>query len=235
MGRSHVLISAAAWLVAAPPVVASVGHSLSGPALAASTTVCAAAALGPDWDHPRATFARTLGPVTALVAGVVSVLGGGHRQRTHTLAAAALVTAAATLLTTLPRQIGGIELPPNWGCWALLGFCAYTLTVSLGIGLRRSPLLGDLANLVVAAGLTVLAAHTVTGTWWWLPAAIGTGWLLHCIQDALTGGCPQFWWPLTGLSFRLAGLRTGGMVETGLAVAAGITVGWCVVLGSPLT
>lgn len=234
MGRSHLLISAATWLLAAPPLAATAGRSLSGVTLAASTAVCAAAALGPDLDHPQATLARTFGPLTAAVARMVAVVSGGHRRGTHSLLAAVVIGAASTLLAGLPRDVAGWRLPVNWGGWALLGFCAYTLTLTLGMTVWRARLLGDLVHLVQAVALTAVVVLTVPGTWWWMPVAITTGWLLHCLQDAFTGGCPQFWWPLGGGALRLARLRTGGVVEMVLAAAAGVTVGWCSVLGSPL-
>jgi len=51
MARSHALLGAAGWLAAAPVVSDAIHQPLDLPALAASTLVCAGAALLPDLDH----------------------------------------------------------------------------------------------------------------------------------------------------------------------------------------
>ncbi|HEY9472229.1 MAG TPA: metal-dependent hydrolase, partial [Mycobacteriales bacterium] len=88
MGRTHAL-SGAVGMLAVTPAVAALAPSLTphGPvALAAGTVVAAGAALLPDLDHPRATVARSLGPVTGALSKVVAAVSGGHRQATHSVA-----------------------------------------------------------------------------------------------------------------------------------------------------
>lgn len=79
MGRTHQLGGAALWLgttavLPVPPL-----------AVAAGVPVAAWFALWPDLDHPQAKLARSLGPVTYLLAVRVERAFGGHRAGTHSL------------------------------------------------------------------------------------------------------------------------------------------------------
>lgn len=218
MGRAHVLITAATWAAAAPPVAAALDRPLQGPALLASTAVAATAALGPDWDHPDATLARCGGPLTRPAAHLVAALAGGHRRGTHTLLCAVLVTAAAALLGSLPTRIGDVTLPPNWAASAMVGFCAYTAVAASGVG-RVFGRGGDALALTGAVVAVLATSHWLPTDWYWLPPALAVGWVMHCVQDSLTGGCPVFFYPLR-VPFRLARWRTGGVTESALTTAA---------------
>src|SRR6266545_1864406 len=85
MARSHALLGAAGWLAAAPVASDAVHQPIDLPTLAASTLVCAGAALLPDLDHHDGLIANSLGPPTRLLARGVSRVSGGHRHVTHSL------------------------------------------------------------------------------------------------------------------------------------------------------
>ena len=91
----------AAWCaVSASPLVGDL--DVSGVAVGA--LVSAGAALLPDVDHPSASVARSLPPLTVWVARLVSAVGGGHRGITHSLVGAVLFVA---LVAVTP-----------WGAWS---------------------------------------------------------------------------------------------------------------------
>ncbi len=101
MARSHVLAGAAGWLAAAPQVAQATGHPLGPGTLAASTVVCAGAALLPDLDHEHGTLAHALGPVSKVATEIIADLSGGHRHATHSLVfGAGMGLLAAVALTS---------------------------------------------------------------------------------------------------------------------------------------
>lgn len=97
MGPSHAATGAAAWLALTgwhSPV-----EALHLPAelqlLGALTT--AGAALISDWDHPRASVAHALPPVTEWMSRGITRAAGGHRRGTHSLLGIAAFTALAVV------------------------------------------------------------------------------------------------------------------------------------------
>src|SRR5450755_3420121 len=96
MGRSHVLVGGAGYLTLAAMAPGALGHL--PPAQLAAGAVCAgAASLLPDLDCPGSTIARALGPLSDLLARLVSLIGGGHRNGTHSLLAWLAVSVGFTL------------------------------------------------------------------------------------------------------------------------------------------
>src|ERR1017187_9031996 len=92
MGRSHLMLGAAGFLGAEAVMPSLVGTAPLGVAqLAAGTLVACGAAMIPDIDHPEATLAHSLPPVSNVVSRVVNKLAGGHRKGTHSLWCWALV------------------------------------------------------------------------------------------------------------------------------------------------
>src|ERR1700739_2927857 len=75
MAGSHTVLGAAAWLAAAPLLGEP---AVSAPALA----LAVAGSLLPDIDHPKSWVGRRLGPISAILGGLL-----GHRGLTHSLAA----------------------------------------------------------------------------------------------------------------------------------------------------
>jgi inner membrane protein len=75
LAGSHVVLGAAAWLVAAP--------ALGLPALdPAGLALAVGGALLPDIDHPKSWVGRRTKPLSSVIAGIL-----GHRGATHSLLA----------------------------------------------------------------------------------------------------------------------------------------------------
>lgn len=229
--RSHALVGAAAWLSAGPVVAAASGAVPLGPGeMLMGAVVTAGAALLPDLDHPRATIARTLGPVTAAVARVVGRAAGGHRGATHSLAAVVLAWVGVTALLRGPA--------PRPAAAAVVFVCAALAVRAIGpqqarggaalVTVAAVPALVVGAAALVDAGAAAVGAGGVVrdeaAALGWLPPAVAAGVLLHIVADLLTPGGVPLLWPLAGRQ-RLALTRTGGRVETAIALAAlGLTV-----------
>ena len=67
MGRSHALSGAVVW-VGGCAVAAGLGAQPAVATVVVGAAVTAGGALLPDFDHPGSVVARSLGPVTRLVA-----------------------------------------------------------------------------------------------------------------------------------------------------------------------
>ena len=197
MGRTHAL-SGAVGMLAVTPAVSAVTPSLTphGPvALAAGTVVAAGAALLPDLDHPRATVARSLGPVTGALSKVVAAVSGGHRQATHSVAGVLL----AAGLFGVAGSAGG------WWAWVPVTLLAGLAVAAVGLSKPVAAWAG--AGLVVAASAV---AGVDLGSWLGLSVAIGCA--AHLAGDCATvQGCPLLWpWRRR---YEYAHLRTGGRGE----------------------
>lgn len=205
-GRHHVLVGIAGWAAAAavcrvPPVT-----------LAAGAAVCGGAALLPDLDHPQATLAHTLGPVTRCLSKGVARLAGGHRRATHSF----LFCAAMGAATVLAVQA--------WGIWSVrvMAFLCAALAVRQVIGRGHW--------LAVAAGAAAAA--------WWLSEAIpvdspylglviGAGCLLHLVGDSVTRGAFPWLWPYRG-RWSADLLTTGSWQESFVVTVVIAGVSWLV-------
>lgn len=217
LGHSHATSGALAFATAATVVPVGVIELVQGPArisameLVLGTLITAGAALLPDIDHPKATIAQALGPVTYSLSQVVSKISGGHRQATHSLL---------------------FVLAAGWATWAgqhFLGryFSLGVIFFMLALGVRALHLSpsGDSLRaygpcILVAAGGTVLMDRWLPDTPRWLPFAIGVGCLIHLIGDCLTDrGCPLLWPWKPRLALPVIS-RTGNTVETWLLTPA---------------
>ncbi len=216
MGRTHALSGAAGWLALAPQVARATGHPLGPGALAASTVVCAGAALLPDLDHEHGTLAHALGPVSKVATELVADLSGGHRHATHSL-----VFGAGTGL------LAAVALTSRWLLMLVLaGFLAAAAVRALEL-----PRVGWPKAYLLAAMATAAAARWLPGPWAWLPAAVTVGCWLHLAGDLLTPrGCPLLWplpWRLEVplLDIDTASWRETRLLAPALAVAV-LVLGW---------
>jgi membrane-bound metal-dependent hydrolase YbcI (DUF457 family) len=186
MARSHALLGAAGWLLAAPVVADATGHPLGPVALAASTGVCAGAALLPDMDHEDGLIATALGPLTRLPAKAIARLSGGHRHATHSLLFGGLMGVLTWLLVSYGGRRAMLVLAALCAAFALR---AIRLTE---IGSNERLHWPQVA--LVASAVTWTEARFIPGTWSWLPAAVAAGCWLHLLADLLTPeGVPLFW------------------------------------------
>lgn len=141
MGRNHVTSAAVMWL-AGCAAASAVGIEPSAQVVILGTPLCAASALLPDLDHQKSVIARSLGPVSRLLAWGVSQ-ACGHRGLTHTAACAMVVGLAVTILSglTLGWSWWWLGAPVAVGCLThILGDC---LTISGCPLLWPLPIRGD--------------------------------------------------------------------------------------------
>ncbi len=161
--------------------------------------------MGTDFDHPHATIAQSLGPVTKLLARGIGLVFGGHRNGTHSLLGLALFTAG----TWFRVRLGG------WytGVWS--GFLLAVGSAALHLKFTKGSAIVHTLVCLVGSVLLVLSA-----TKWQVPFdlltwGVGIGYFSHAIvpTDALTKeGCPWFW-PFWKYRFHLANLTTDHLGE----------------------
>ena len=189
MGPSHAATGAAAWLALTSP--ASPVPWLHLPAelqlLGALTT--AGAALISDWDHPSATVAHALPPVTEWMAHGIAQVAGGHRKGTHSLVGIAAFTALASAAASLQVTVAGHSYGIGQGVIAaFLGAVAAT-------ALRLLPRRGWAPAWAFGVAIAVLGTVLSDGLWW-IPASVAIGVTVHILGDALTNNGVALLWPL---------------------------------------
>jgi membrane-bound metal-dependent hydrolase YbcI (DUF457 family) len=197
MGRSHALTGAAAFLAFGPKgglVATAVGAS-----------VAAGAALLPDLDHPQATAAHLLGPVSKVVARGVAAVSGGHRGGTHSAIGVAAAWGGAYALATWAP----------WQCQAI----AVALLVALAVRALEVPVVGGhVGALAVGVGVGIFAP-TLS------PTVVVIGYLAHLAGDVLTDHGIRPLWPLKdSMTFGIAG-ATGGWREQAIAAGLAVAIG----------
>lgn len=186
MGKTHAASTTAMALIGVIPLSAAAGHTMSpGPAIAAAV-VAGGYGLLPDLDHPQATLARILGPVTKAIATLTSELAGGHRRGTHTIWFAAIATVAAWLATT---RFG------VWGEAPLLFAGLFLAFMLMRLAPRHDSGVGEIGYALEAAAATVLIVSCIPDRWW-LPWAVGAGVIGHIVGDCLTTGVVPVLYPL---------------------------------------
>ncbi|RKR92738.1 LexA-binding, inner membrane-associated putative hydrolase [Micromonospora pisi] len=198
LGRTHALSGATGW-VAGCAAATAVGAAPSMQVMVVGGLVSAGMAIFPDIDHPQSTIARTLGPVTGLVArGIAAGASrlrsascdhcatgrrkGGHRQLTHT----ALFALA----------LGGLVSLAGWLAGARVGL----VVVWVAVGLAARVLLsrrqrGTLGAVLIASVVTAAVAVTTEMPWWWLGGPVAWGTFAHSLGDAATKYGAPLWWP----------------------------------------
>ena len=184
MGRTHALSGAAAYLAAAP-LLAARGLDTSATALLVGAVAAAGAGMLPDLDHPKASIARSMGPVTHVLARGVAWLSGGHRNGTHSILGLAVFTVIAVAVCA-------------FGGWPL----AILLALLFSLGLTAL----DIVRLsgVVYGVLLAVGTFALMGTTLWelypvdtIPWAVGIGVAAHIAGDMLTPQrCPLLWLPV---------------------------------------
>jgi membrane-bound metal-dependent hydrolase YbcI (DUF457 family) len=211
LGRSHLLVGAGGWLVAAPPLMSALGYPMDKAQVAAGAVVVAGTSMFPDLDTVNSTIARSLGPVTYVIARGVSKISGGHRNGTHSLLCALLMTLIAAW--ALNEPFGNI-----------VKFALCIFFVSLAV---RALTEADGAICFALSALIGATCASVAGGVEWLVAAAGMGCLLHMLGDALTSEGVPLLYPFSRRRFKLPVIqRTGNGVEKIIASACGLAVCW---------
>lgn len=216
MGHTHALSGAVAGLA----VVYFLGHSADAYTLAPMfAAVGAGAALMPDLDHPSSTAARSLGPLSRVVARVLRTLSGGHRKGTHSIIGTLLSTAVfAALVVWLPKELapyatGSIAAA---AAVALLGPVIAGYVAAVGVGTAVPGAAGSVVGLAVGVAVG-FGLHDNPGSWTALTVAYGIGYLAHLAGDLFTRDGVPLAWPVAG-PMRLAYLRTGSFTENMIVV-----------------
>lgn len=194
-----------AWVPNAPPLVLLLVVATTG-----------GAALLPDLDHPSATVARSLGPLTRGLAwaidraaiGVYEATAGpadkrrrsGHRLLTHTVPGCLGFGVIALLIMAVPPvPIGdsGLALPV---AAAVPGLLAALLAVG-------APAIGATFAVTVTAAAVIAFSQ---GTAWapLLAVAVTVGCLAHVAGDAVTVSGVPLTWPLERQGQRWRMVRT---------------------------
>ena len=174
------MLGAAGFLGIESVAPSLLGTTQLGPAqLAAGTLIACGAAMIPDIDHPQATLARSLPPVSNAISRTVNMLAGGHRKGTHTIWCWALITALA--YWGLQLSVGPIV------ALIVASFCALLFLRVL----TESDGLVCLLLACVLGGAAVLAAGPDMA---WIEHAIFIGFGLHLLGDIVTTeGIPMFY------------------------------------------
>lgn len=210
MNHTHSLTGAAAALAVAPALTGPIAelHPANLGQLALFAAAAAGAATLPDLDHPDSSPSHFLSPVTVVLAVIVSTLTGGHRKAAHWPVTSIVVAAAAAAMVWLA--------PP--------AATAVTAGLVAALGMWASGTAADRVTGITAAA--VVTALTVawdrqhpTGPWWWLPVAVGIGYLAHVIGDMVFGGVAV---GPSGDHVHIAELKTGGAVETAVVRPAAL-------------
>ncbi len=187
--------------------------------------VAGGAALLPDIDKPGSRVARSLGPVTKLLATGIAALAvsvfyatrteldtkssnGGHRRLTHT-GPGALLFGLIVGIAVLAHPIAGAVVLA-----LLIGLTAQGFR-SIGTGFT-----------LTGAGLAWWTISHYSG-WWplWVTVTVG-GSLVHCLGDSATNSGTPLLWPLTYQGKRWHMVRfpvtftTNDTVETELVTPA---------------
>lgn len=205
MGRTHVLMTGVLATASANPLAT---HFLDRPMTAGEVIAFGAVTAGygilPDLDHPQATLARVLGPVTKALATVVAAVSGGHRKGTHTIWMAALMVFLMGYLA--------VRWPVSEAIAVFVGLFLLAMVLRIGPKPRTGP--AELSYAAVAALGTFGTMHFLPELWW-LPWAVGFGVVGHILGDILTTeGVPIFYPLVPRLVIRLPILgRTDSTAE----------------------
>lgn len=227
MGRTHVLMTGAASTAAAPFLASHfLDRAMSPAEVVAFGAVTAGYGLLPDLDHPQATLARVLGPVTKAISTAVAAVSGGHRKFTHTVWFAALMVVVFGWLFTQ-----GYAWHPE-AITVFIGLFLVAMILRLGPKPRTGP--AELAYAAIAAVGTAVILWQLPDLWW-LPWAVGLGVIGHIIGDILTvEGVPILYpiapkfvvrLPILGRTDSTAERVLAGLLAPAWAVAALLTTG----------
>jgi membrane-bound metal-dependent hydrolase YbcI (DUF457 family) len=198
LGRSHAISGATLWLgvSAATAISAPLTGAYSLTPLFLGGAVAAGAAMLPDLDHPTARAANLLPPMTNGISRAVGKISGGHRQATHSVLGLAIVILLAELATWLTVDVGTLTVGDAHlaiGEFQLGAAIAAFLIVGLGMTtMLPSKPLGWIA---AAFGFVVVGLYSPDDHWW-LPLAVGIGYLAHMVGDAMTHQMIPWLWPL---------------------------------------
>jgi len=131
MGRTHAATAIAAW-TAGCAAASTAGWPPPTAAVIAGTVIAAVAAYVPDIDHENSRAAKSLGIATRTISKVISAVAG-HRGATHSLAATAVVSAAAWSASwAAASAVGATSSASTVAAWTASATATGYLTAILG-------------------------------------------------------------------------------------------------------
>ena len=144
LGITHAASGRALWAVGCAGIQATTDTTPPPTLFAAGLLIAGWAAYLPDLDHPHSKAARSFGPISGLIAWMVSK--AGHRTITHTLPATLLTGALVAgssrvvaevlvwgcgILNRVPPATHTLHPSTNWWPWiafaAMVGYLAHLL------------------------------------------------------------------------------------------------------------
>lgn len=227
MGKTHAATAGLGGLLIAPHL----GLDTYSTALPFAA-VMAGCALLPDLDHPKATAAASLGPITGAVSKVLRGASawlyartkgprdedcvGTHRHLSHTVLFALVLGG----LCWASVAAAGAAAVAVWVGFALL--LAHAVLGRIALAAFSAAALSWLPDIAAAADVWPAVLGTATEIGGWLPVAVLLGCIAHDLGDAVTeSGCPfLFPVPILGETWyelrppRLLRFRTGKWFET---------------------
>lgn len=230
LGRNHAIAAAAAWVWTnhALEVLPGMTEPLSGEQVLMSAAVVAGAGVLPDLDHPGSTPTKAFGWVSGLVSRIVRV--GGHRQATHSLAFAGLVT--LLLWGAVNTNIWWNHPHANRVGLIAAGVFVFAST-AIGVTLigpslgARVPTLAAWALGAAAVWWTVTAETPILAV---VPHIAAVGIVTHIATDGITRAGVPLLLPLTRVRFSARLIRTGGRGEHAISALIFLVGVWGVTL-----
>jgi membrane-bound metal-dependent hydrolase YbcI (DUF457 family) len=178
----------------------------------------------PDMDKTGSCAARSLGPLSELLAWTIGKLSGGHRHLTHAALGVAVFTAFAWTACLFRSDLGGKI--------GLMLFLSLALAAALSALHVAKGVLGDLLGIAAAAAVTFYGLGLAL-----VPLACALGWATHITGDLCTDSGVRILYPFSGRKFHLlpepAAFTTGTGPETRivdplLSVALVILAAWVI-------
>ena len=200
MGYSHATTGMAGWLALTSSSGLALGiyHPGTTAAVFAGSILCAGAAMAPDADHPQASIAHSLPPLTKWITSGIGFISGGHRHGTHSLVGVAAFTLFALLASWLVIEVDGRSVALGSGLLAVFLTAFATKSLGLHQSFGKSALGSILGTKVgpwiIALSTAGVATWYMDERWSWLPVCMGVGTLIHILGDWLTvQGVPWLW------------------------------------------
>lgn len=190
MGRTHAVSGTLAF------GGATLAFAFDVPELIIGSIIVTGASMLPDLDHPNATMAKALGPISWVANRIILAIFGGHRKGTHSIAFALMVGTGAQVALTYRHEIAGAV--------------ALSVLMSLSVAslvrlFRIKGWLDDLAGAAISPAIVFLTDVDLRI----VPAALMLGCLTHVFGDCLTDhGCPVLW-PLSSKKWTVGLFSTG--------------------------
>jgi membrane-bound metal-dependent hydrolase YbcI (DUF457 family) len=199
--------------------------------------VAGGSALLPDLDHRSGTAARSLGPVTKLIAAGVNHLSVAVYHATRCDADPADKQDGHRLLThTTPACVGFGVLA---GCVTCVSPIAGAVLLALLIGLLACglPHLGT-SFTVGGAGFAWWVTEHFPSWWWAYGVAVSLGCFSHCLGDSLTVSGVPLRWPMVHQGKRWGCVRAPATFKTNSPTEQMVVtpaLGVCVVVAGAFT